>query len=62
MKKQSNNLVNTIGLLQLENIANGSNETLDTGFNQLNNKVFTTADLWNIQRKGTSSMQRRHSL
>jgi hypothetical protein len=61
MQKQSNNLFETIRTANKEQLTSVVNETIATGFNQANNKAFTTADLWNIQRQGKSSIQRRHS-
>ena len=61
MKKQLNNLFETISTEKIQNLASSVNETLAIGFNQSNSKIFTAVDLWNIQRKGTSSIQRRHS-
>ncbi len=62
MKKQSYNLFETMSNQKAQSITNLVNESLATGFNQSNSKVFTVVDLWNIQRKGTSSLQRRHSI
>lgn len=61
MKKQSDNLFETISSEQLTSLKSVVNETIVTGLNQANNKTFTAADLWNIQRQGKSCMQRRHS-
>jgi|GWRWMinimDraft_5_1066013.scaffolds.fasta_scaffold80792_1 hypothetical protein len=61
MKKQSNSQQNPVGKVQLENITGIITGHLSTVLNQSACKIFTTADLWNIQRKGTSGLQRRHS-
>jgi hypothetical protein len=61
MKKQSNNLFETISIEQSTSLKSVVNETIATGLNQANNKAFTAADLWNIQRKGKTCIQRRHS-
>ncbi|MBC7890261.1 MAG: hypothetical protein H7Z13_20490 [Ferruginibacter sp.] len=59
MKKQSNNLFTTISKQQVEKLTSVVKETLAMGFNQPNIKIFTTADLWNIQRQGKTRIQRR---
>ncbi|MEP7107556.1 MAG: hypothetical protein ABI760_06225 [Ferruginibacter sp.] len=61
MKKQSNNLFATISKEQVENLTSIINETLASGFNNLQSKIFTHADLWNIQRQGKGRIQRRFS-
>jgi hypothetical protein len=61
MKKQSNNLFETISIEQSTSLKSVVNETIATGLNQANNKAFTAADLWNIQRQGKTCIQRRHS-
>ncbi len=61
MKKQPNNSFETLSKVQIENLATTVNETLDTNFNQSARKLFTTADLWFIQRQGKTSIQKRHS-
>ncbi len=61
MKKQSDNLFETMSNEKIQHHLGSVNETLSGGFNQTNNKVFTAVDLWNIQRNGTSSLQKRHS-
>lgn len=61
MKKQSNNLFATISSEEAASLTSIVNETLATSCNQSNGKIFTAADLWNIQRQGKSAIQRRHS-
>ena len=61
MKKQSDNLFETISNEKAQTLTNLVNETLATNFNHPNSKTFTAVDLWNIQRKRTTSLQRRHS-
>ena len=61
MKKQSNNLFTQISTNQFENLTSVVKETLATGFKATKNKIFTTADLWSIQRQGKSRIQRRFS-
>jgi len=58
MKKQTTN-----GFLQMskehtEKLSTVVNETLAIEFHQA--KTFSTADLWNIQRRGRTMMQRRN--
>ena len=59
MKKQSNNLFTTISTEMVKNLTTVVEETLATGYNQSKTKIFTAADLWNIQRQGKSRTQRR---
>ena len=61
MKKQAINLFETISNENIQHHLESVNETSASSFNQSNSKVFTVVDLWNIQRKGTTSLQRRHS-
>ena len=61
MKKQTNTLFATISKAQVEKLTSIINETLATGFHNAKSKIFTTADLWNIQRQGRSRVQRRFS-
>jgi hypothetical protein len=61
MKKQSENLFETMISEQQQSIKSQVNETLATFFTHTNSKTFSVAELWNIQRKGKSIMQRRHS-
>lgn len=60
MKKQTNHLFIPIGKAQIENIYSSENETLINGFHQSNHKVFTAADLWNIQRTCKRGLQKKH--
>ncbi len=60
MKKQSNNLLAPISKENIENLTGIVKETLATGFNHPNSKVFNAVSLWNIQRLGKSSLQKRH--
>lgn len=59
MKKQSTNLFTQICAVQVENLASVVKETLATGFSQPTSKIFTAADLWNIQRMGIRRVSRR---
>ena len=60
MKKLSTNLFTIISAKDVENLTTVVKETLAASFNQ-QNKVFTAADLWNIQRQGKRREQRRFS-
>jgi hypothetical protein len=62
MKKQSNNSFEKMSKIQLENLTTTMNETLDTNFSQPGKKLFTTADMWLIQRQVKSCTQKRHSI
>ncbi|MEJ7587644.1 MAG: hypothetical protein WKI04_08790 [Ferruginibacter sp.] len=61
MKKQSNILFTQIATEQLLELTSIVKETLAPGFNNTKNKVFTSADLWNIQRQRKNRIQRRSS-
>jgi hypothetical protein len=61
MKMQLASLFTQMGTVQLENLTTIVNETLAPGFFQPKTKVFTSADLWNIQRQGKNRIQRRFS-
>lgn len=57
MKKQTNNQFNSISKEQTEKLTTVVNETIALGISQV--KTFTSADLWNIQRRSRTSMSRR---
>lgn len=58
MKKQSNYPLTDICKQLVENLNKGEkNETLAVGF--LNNKTFSTVDLWNIQRQRKPRVEKR---
>ncbi|MEO6733953.1 MAG: hypothetical protein ABIN01_22205 [Ferruginibacter sp.] len=61
MKKQSTNLLAQISKLQLENLTAIVKETLATSITQPDTKRFTAAELWDIQRRGKTRIQRRFS-
>ncbi len=61
MKKQPNNSFEIMNKVQIENLATTVNEALDSNFSQPGRKIFTSADLWFIQRQGKSCIQKRHS-
>ena len=62
MKKQSNTLFTGISKEQVENLTTIVKETIVVGYNQAQTKLFTAADLWNIQRQKKGFSQRRFSL
>ena len=62
MKKQSNTLFTGISKEQVENLTTIVKETIVAGYNQAQAKLFTAADLWNIQRQKKGFSQRRFSL
>ena len=61
MKRQSNNLFTAISSREFGNLKSVVKETLAVGFNQPQSKIFTAADLWNIQRQAKSRLPRRFS-
>lgn len=56
MKKQSQSTFTLLSQKQVETLTEVVKETL--GFTKP--KTFSTADLWNIQRRGRTILQRRH--
>lgn len=58
MKKQSTNQFLQISNEVTEKLTSVVKETLAVGFIQT--KIFSTADLWNIQRRSKTMMSRRH--
>jgi len=59
MKKTLNSITNQLSNLQLENLTKETKETIAFDLVQINNPVFTVADLWNIQRNARPRTQRR---
>jgi methionine aminopeptidase len=57
MKKQTSNQFSPISKEQTENLTTVVKETLALGISQV--KTFSTADLWNIQRRSRTIMSRR---
>ena len=57
MKKQTTNQLSQISKEQTANLTAVVNETLAVGFNQA--RTFSTADLWNIQRRSRTMLNRR---
>lgn len=58
MKKQSNNLFNSISTEHTKELTTVVKETLATGFSQ--SRTFSVADLWNIQRRSRTMVSRRY--
>lgn len=59
MKKLCNRLFNQMSNEQVENLTSLVNETLATGMSHPKSKFFTPVDLWNIQRLGKYTLQKR---
>ena len=57
MKKQTTNQFSPISKEQTENLTTVVKETLALGISHV--KTFSTADLWNIQRRSRTIMSRR---
>jgi hypothetical protein len=57
MNTQNNNLLNTLTKAETTQLTTIVEETLALGMNQ--HKPFTAAELWNIQRRRRSFVQRR---
>lgn len=58
MKKQSTNQFTPISKEQTEELTTVVKETIALGLSQV--RTFSTADLWNIQRRGRTIMSRRN--
>lgn len=58
MKKQSQNKFSQISNEVTEKLTFIAKETIAIGFTQT--KIFSTADLWNIQRKSKTILHRRN--
>ena len=57
MKKQTTNQFSPISTEQTEKLTTVVKETIAIGLNPV--RIFSTADLWNIQRRGRTIMSRR---
>ena len=63
MKKQSTTIFASLGKIQVQTLTTIVKETLASGIEQVQQvRVFTSADLWNIQRQKKGFSQRRFSL
>ena len=58
MKKQTTNQFSSISKEQTEQLTTVVNETIALGVIPV--KIFSSADLWNIQRRGRTMMSRRN--
>ena len=56
MKKQTENTITILSKKDVENLTKVVKETLSIA----RPKTFSTADLWNIQRRSRTMFQRRH--
>lgn len=59
MKTQTTNLFNQLSKAETENLTAIVEETLAIGYNQVQEKTFSAAELWNIQRQRKTLSQRR---
>jgi hypothetical protein len=59
MKKEPTSLFLKLNNEELENLTTIVIEKLATGINHPIGRLFTTTDLWNIQRQGKKSSHRR---
>lgn len=60
MKKQSYMLFATLSTEDMANLTNEVKETIAFGLAEPARKIFTIAELWNIQRNIKSKLQRRY--
>ena len=60
MNTLHNNLFQTISKAETKNLTTIVKETI--AFETAQHKTFTAANLWNIQRRGTTMVQRRRYL
>jgi hypothetical protein len=61
MKKQSTSLFGDINREELKNLTNVVKETLGFGVSQSTKRIFSAAELWDIQRRKRSFTARRFS-
>jgi len=61
MKLLSNNLLETLNTLELKDLTTQVKETLLLNYKKDKQKVFSSADLWNIQRQRRIFSSRRTS-
>jgi len=59
MKTQLTNLFSQISKTEVDNLTTQVKETLAMGLTQNSSKVFSAAELWNIQRQRRTFVQRR---
>jgi len=60
MKKQPNMLFASLSKEEMTNFTNEVKETIAFGLVEPARKMFTSAELWNIQRSIKSTLQRRY--
>jgi hypothetical protein len=60
MKTQTTTLLNQLSNNEMQVLTNEVKETLATGYQNNSGKVFSAAELWNIQRQRKSIGSRRH--
>jgi hypothetical protein len=60
MKKQSNTLFTKVNKVELGGLTSEVKETIAFGILAPSHKIFTAAELWNIQRQGKARVQRRY--
>ena len=59
MKKSLSGLINKLSNKQLENLTVETKETIAFDLVGINTHIFTSVDLWNIQRNARRRTQRR---
>ncbi len=62
MKKQSNTFLTQLGTEQITSLTAMVNETLASEYKVAATKIFTAADLWNIQKQKKAFATRRYML
>lgn len=60
MKMQSNRLLSPLSEGGIINLTTEVKEILATGFKKTQNRILSTADLWNIQRQRKARVLRRY--
>lgn len=60
MKIQSNKLLSPLSEEKIINLTTEVKEILATGLSRTQNKILSTADLWNIQRQRKARALRRY--
>ena len=61
MKMQSTVLLNQLNETSLANLTTQVKEVLATEYKKSTNRIFSAADLWNIQRQQKARVQRRYA-
>jgi hypothetical protein len=60
MKRSNTSLFTQLSKEELNNLTSTANEVIAFDCKNSNNKIFSAADLWNIQRQRRSFVQRRN--